>query len=71
MTDKKASSSRGRNPVIQFSTPIGTPETKRKMLLYKRLLSRDLARDSRNTQVILQSRNRSLWEQDQGRFPKS
>ncbi|XP_037709909.1 uncharacterized protein LOC119547221 [Drosophila subpulchrella] len=71
MTDNKASSSRGRQPGIQFSTAIGTPETKRKMLLYRRLLSRELARDGKNTQEIARARNRRLQEQDQGRFPKS
>ncbi|XP_016963958.1 uncharacterized protein LOC108033842 [Drosophila biarmipes] len=71
MTDKKASSSRGPHPGIQFSTAMGTPETKRKMLLYRRLLSRDLARDGKNTQDIARARNRGLQELDQGRFPKS
>ncbi|XP_043662334.1 uncharacterized protein LOC122626222 [Drosophila teissieri] len=71
MSDKKASSSRGRLPAMQFSTAMGTPETKRKMLLYRRLLSRELARDGKNPQEIARARNRCLQEQDQGRFPKS
>ncbi|KAI8042915.1 uncharacterized protein LOC128261217 [Drosophila gunungcola] len=71
MSDKKASSSRGHQPGIQFSTAMGTPETKRKMLLYRRLLSRELARDGLNAQEIVQARNRSLRDHYQGRFPKS
>ncbi|XP_017111514.1 uncharacterized protein LOC108135334 [Drosophila elegans] len=71
MSDKKASSSRGHQPGMQFSTAMGTPETKRKMLLYRRLLSRELARDGINAQDIVRPRNRRLREQDQGRFPKS
>ncbi|XP_016983232.2 uncharacterized protein LOC108047532 [Drosophila rhopaloa] len=71
MTDKEASSTRGHKPGMQFSTAVGTPETKRRMLLYRRLLSRELARDGKNTQEIVRARNRRLLDQDQGRFPKS
>ncbi|XP_017098983.1 uncharacterized protein [Drosophila bipectinata] len=70
MSDKKASSSRGHRPAIQFSTAAGTPETKRKMLLYRRLLCRELARDNKSPEEILQARRLSLRQQDQGRFPK-
>ncbi|XP_016995050.2 uncharacterized protein [Drosophila takahashii] len=71
MTENKASSSRGHQSGMQFSTAIGTPETKRKMLLYRRLLSRELARDGKNPEEIVRARNRRLREQDQGRFSKS
>ncbi|XP_017042745.1 uncharacterized protein LOC108089138 [Drosophila ficusphila] len=71
MSDKKASPSRRYNPGMQFSTAVGTPETKRKMLLYRRLLCREIARDRKTPQEIVLSRNRRLQEQDQGRFPMS
>ncbi|XP_033160204.1 uncharacterized protein LOC117141028 [Drosophila mauritiana] len=70
MSNNKASSSRG-HPGMQFSTAMGTPETKRKMLLYRRLLCRELARDGKTPQEIARARNITLQEQDQGRFPKS
>eukprot|EP00099_Drosophila_melanogaster_P001542 NP_001097142.1 uncharacterized protein Dmel_CG34160 [Drosophila melanogaster] len=71
MSNNKASSSRGRHPGMQFSTAMGTPETKRKMLLYRRLLCRELARDGKTPREIARARNLTLQEQDQGRFPKS
>ncbi|EDV59012.1 uncharacterized protein LOC6541557 [Drosophila erecta] len=71
MSDNKASSSRSRHPVMQFSTAMGTPETKRKMLLYRRLLSRELARDGKNPKEIARASSRRLQEQDGGRCPKS
>ncbi|EDV32377.1 uncharacterized protein Dana_GF15808 [Drosophila ananassae] len=71
MSDKKkASSSRGHRSGIQFSTAAGTPETKRKMLLYRRLLCRELARDNKSPEEILKARRMTLCHQDQGRFPK-
>ncbi|XP_017025667.1 uncharacterized protein [Drosophila kikkawai] len=72
MSDNKASSSSGqRQPGLQFSTALGTPETKRKMLLYRRLLSRELSKEVKDAQTILRARNRRLQEQDMGRFPRS
>ncbi|KAH8232125.1 hypothetical protein KR032_004910 [Drosophila birchii] len=66
------STSRGqRKPGLQFSTAVGTPETKRKMLLYRRLLSRELNREVKDPQTVIQGRNRRLQEQDMGRFPRS
>ncbi|XP_020807183.1 uncharacterized protein LOC110183292 [Drosophila serrata] len=72
MTDEKASTSGGqRKPGLQFSTGVGTPETKRKMLLFRRLLSRELAKEVRDAQKTIRARNRVLQEQDMGRFPRS
>ncbi|KAM8716812.1 hypothetical protein ACLKA7_003650 [Drosophila subpalustris] len=33
------------NPVLQFSSAAGTPETRRKMLLFRQLLKQELSRD--------------------------
>ncbi|XP_034128666.1 uncharacterized protein LOC117584038 [Drosophila guanche] len=70
MSAKKASS-RGAPPGIQFSTPVGAPETKRKMLLYKRLLSRELLRDERTPQQIRSARRRREQQEAEGVFPTS
>ncbi|XP_022222186.1 uncharacterized protein LOC111073927 [Drosophila obscura] len=70
MSDKKACT-RGAPPGIQFSTPVGAPVTKRKMLLYKRLLRRELLRDDQTPQQIRSARQRRERQEAEGMFPTS
>ncbi|XP_032584680.1 uncharacterized protein LOC6577323 isoform X2 [Drosophila mojavensis] len=44
--------SKVKSPALQFSSAAGSPETKRKMLLYKQLLQREIVRDMRPRQVV-------------------
>ncbi|ALC38096.1 Trim9 [Drosophila busckii] len=40
-------------PLLQFSTAAGTPETKRKMLLYRQLLRQELGKELRKELHLL------------------
>ncbi|XP_017860131.1 PREDICTED: uncharacterized protein LOC108611831 [Drosophila arizonae] len=44
--------SKVKSTVLQFSSAAGSPETKRKMLLYRQLLQREIVRDMRPRQVV-------------------
>ncbi|XP_017152951.2 uncharacterized protein LOC108162638 [Drosophila miranda] len=70
MSDKKASS-RATPPGMQFSTPVGTPQTRRKMLLFKRLLRRELQREAQTPQQIRTARQRRDQQVAHGVFPAS
>ncbi|XP_034475137.1 uncharacterized protein LOC117782219 isoform X2 [Drosophila innubila] len=59
----------GPNPVLQFSSAAGTPETKRKMMLYRQLLKQELSRDNirprRNATVRYRRRQQQQQQQQQ------
>ncbi|XP_023172712.1 uncharacterized protein LOC111600687 [Drosophila hydei] len=44
--------SKAKSPFLQFSSAAGSPETKRKMLLFRQLLKREIDRDMRPRKAV-------------------
>ncbi|XP_032592151.1 uncharacterized protein LOC116805270 [Drosophila grimshawi] len=51
------------NPGIQFSSAVGSPEARRKMLLYKQLLKKELSRDKMRPRKIVTVGKRKQQQQ--------
>ncbi|XP_030556043.1 uncharacterized protein LOC115759280 [Drosophila novamexicana] len=60
MSDKNKPSP---NPGLQFSSAIGSPETRRKMLLFKQLLQKELVRDNMRPRKVVNVRHRRRQQQ--------
>ncbi|KRF98483.1 uncharacterized protein Dwil_GK26813 [Drosophila willistoni] len=56
--------------LIKFSTDINSPETKSKMLLYKKLLKMEMLRDELTSKELQKRRQRRQLDEEMGKFSK-